>query len=210
MEITPPFQSKGRVSLQVGATTLEIDMSKLYELDARKVQIGAANPATAPELMRAMEEGFSLSGQLHAMVIAKITEAENAVLQRRAEVILDIVPEVLKAKGLASARSPGGSEDHREAVLSLDREYQARREIVAALESIKELLKIHMRGFEMAYGAVKRVVENPQAFLFSSGGNDVQNVLKKPTQTHQAPTYSPSNTAAPQEDFGFAIGTPKY
>lgn len=145
----------------VGGKILTLDLKEVRELEARKIEIGGVNKLKAPELMQAMERGYSLVAQTMLPAVAyQLAKAEEAADERKAVVMLDIVPELLAKKGLTTARNPSGSADQRENVLALDIEYKDLKNTVDMLQAVKELLKGKMKGFEMAYGAVKKVYDS--------------------------------------------------
>lgn len=109
----------------VGGKILTLDLKEVRELEARKIEIGGVNKLKAPELMQAMERGYSLVAQTMLPAVAyQLAKAEEAADERKAVVMLDIVPELLAKKGLTTARNPSGSADQRENVLALDIEYK--------------------------------------------------------------------------------------
>lgn len=161
--------SKHRVEYPNGST-FEVDMDKILRLDARKVEIPIVSKVTGGELMRAMEEGHGIAGRLLASVALEAARIQDAINKRAAVIVLDEIPALLKAKGLATARSPGGSEDQREHALNADDQLGALKECLAQLESIKAILKIHVQGFIMAFSAVKRVMDSQMGYMGNHTG----------------------------------------
>ncbi len=138
---------------------LEFELTDLIKAEQRKSEISYVNKETGPELLMTFNESYCSAKRMMNQVNVEYLQAKKYADQRRAVVILDVVPEVLKAKGLASARSPGGSEDLRKAVLDLDTEHTALCDKVQALEAAYEFLNIKAKGFEMAYHAVKKIFD---------------------------------------------------
>lgn len=161
--------SKHRVEYPNG-TTYEVDMDKILRLDARKVEIPVVSKVTGGELMRAMEEGHGIAGRLLASVALEAARIQDAINKRAAVLVLDEIPALLKAKGLATARSPGGGVDQREHALNADDELCKLKEVANQLAAIKALLKIEVDGFVMAFSAVKRVMDSQNGFMSNHNG----------------------------------------
>jgi hypothetical protein len=148
-----------------GAGLMALDLAEVRQLEARKEEVSSISKAKAPELMRAMEKGYSLlSTQLIPMIGFELAQAEQAADERKAVVMLDEAPRILQEKGLAKPNNPGGTADQRENILALDKEYKALRNTVEMLKAVEALLKGKARGFEMSYQSVKKVYDNLDGF----------------------------------------------
>jgi hypothetical protein len=130
------------------------DIGDAIAAENRVHEIAFVSMSTAPELMSVFVKAcFSL-----ATVYAKLQKehrfAEKKLAERKAEVMLDIVP-IKLAEKKASA-----NEQNREAVVESDHEYNrmayAEIEIEAALMLVREKL----RSMEGALGAVKKIVSD--------------------------------------------------
>lgn len=139
---------------------LILDLREIYALEARKGEIVSVSKVNGGSLLRAMEDGYQQSGTMLAMVSFKLTEVELAIKRRKAFIKLDIVPQVLQEKGLATARSPGGAKDLREDIMATDMQLQALENAEARLTSMKEILRVKVNGFQMTYSGVKRVIDD--------------------------------------------------
>lgn len=140
---------------------LELDLSEINLLESRKIEVASVTKSKAAELMSAMERGYSqIASVLIPQVQWELTQAESVADQRKAVVMLDDAPRILREKGLVTAKNPSGSADQRENILALDKEYQGLRNTVEMLDAVYELLKGKMRGFEMSYQAVKKVYDS--------------------------------------------------
>lgn len=137
-----------------------IDMVNLYTLEARKQEVAIVNKARAPELMRCFEQGYGLSARAMVGVRLEVNKAKEALDKRKAVVMLDIAPEVLKAKGLTTKASPAGSLELREAVLASDEIYLSLLDRLNRLEAAYELLKVKSKGFEMAFMSVRKIYDD--------------------------------------------------
>ncbi len=142
-----------------GEQPLRLDIAEILSLEARKEEAATVSKVKAPELMAAMERGYSCASRLLTMVTWEVKKAESAVLKRRSIVVLEIAPQYLQERGLVTGRSPGGSEDQRTSVLSTDAEFVALSDNVDQLKAVQEFLKIKVRGFEMTFSAIKKVYD---------------------------------------------------
>ena len=138
---------------------MEFELGFLLKAESRKVEISYVNKETAPELLMTFNEAYCAAKRMMNQINLEYINSKKYADHRRAIVILDVVPEVLKSKGLATSRSPGGSEDLRKAVLDLDTEYGGLMDKVAVLETAYEFLNIKAKGFEMAYHSVKKIFD---------------------------------------------------
>jgi hypothetical protein len=152
-----------------GSGMLELDLTEVVKLESRKDEVASVTKTKSAELLRAMEKGYSALSRYLPKVQLELTRAKSAADERKAVVLLDEVPEILKAKGLARASQPGGSVDQREAILALDKEHQALRETVAQLDALYELLRGKQKGFEMAYHSIKKLYGDADRYGTSAG-----------------------------------------
>lgn len=138
-------------------STLIIDLENINRLEARMAEIGGATKETAAELMQAFNEGYSELTKAMAKISYEYNQALKNSNKRRGIVLIDIAPEKLKNKGLATSRSPGGSEDLRKAVLDTDEEYLKLLDVLYALEAAYEFLKGKAKSFENAYKTTSNI-----------------------------------------------------
>lgn len=138
-----------------------LELTEVHKLEARKVETACVTKSKAPELMHAMEQGYSIvSTKLLPVVAYELSQARQAADERKAVVMLDEAPRILQEKGLATSRNPSGSEGQRESVLAMDEEYKLLQDKVEMLKATFELLKGKLRGFEMSFSTVKKVFDS--------------------------------------------------
>jgi hypothetical protein len=141
-----------------GLAPLEIDLKTILQAEGRIPEVGFITPQKAPELLALFNVAYlDLTKHLVA-VDFEYTQRERAAEQVRAEILLDRLPSILEKKGLASARSPLGSEDIRQAVLATQPDYQKALDEAQQLNALVELLKGKLKSIEMAYTSVKKVL----------------------------------------------------
>lgn len=143
---------------QAGLEPILIDIKAISGIENRIHEVAVITPHKAPELLAAFNIGYLM---LHQNITT--LERERLLGERRANrikavILLDKVPNILKEKGLTNARSPGGSEDLRNAILAADDEYQEAVDVVEQITCVMELLKGKMKSIEMAYTSVKKIL----------------------------------------------------
>jgi len=139
-------------------TKVEFDLTDVSKTEARIVEIAAVTGAKAPELLAAFNRAYLDCSRAMAGLEAEVAGSKRNVMRVKSRLLLDVVPGILAAKGLATAKSPMGSEDLRQAVLDSNDEYLAAQELLSKHECYLELVKGKMKGIEMAFSSVKRIV----------------------------------------------------
>lgn len=137
--------------------TFTIEMGKVWALEERKEEIAYVTRTKAPELMRAMEEGFSELAPKLATVSSALTRVDNEMKRRKAVILLDIVPEREATKGKLNA-------EQKLAVVELDEDYARLADAHVFLEAANRLLRDKMDGFRMAFSAVKKVYDGLSSY----------------------------------------------
>ncbi len=135
--------TEGKVCLQMG---------DVYQAERRHEEIAVINSHKAPELITCFIRAYAILGDYVHQVTTQLVKAENSLAKRKAIVLLDIVPQVLKDKGLK------GSEDLRTAVLDTDPAYEQARDLVQQLEAWQELLRGKQKNIENCYLAVRKII----------------------------------------------------
>lgn len=133
-------------------------MEPVYRAERRIDEIAITNVHKAPELSSCFLKAFSVLVDHLNVINKELVKAENAVSMAKAVVMLDRAPEILKAKGLVSSKSPSGSEDLRNAVLVLDKDYQFALDVYQELEAYYELIKTKKDTMDKAYMAVRKIM----------------------------------------------------
>lgn len=167
-----PDGKGGEISLPLGA---------ILVVEGRIQEIATVNTQKAPELMTVLTLAHLNTNDMLRQVEMLCRLAEKSIAMRKSIVILEIVPGELKSRGMSNARSPGGSEDFREAILNQDQEYLTAVDNLSKLEAVKNLLRTKLHSFEMAFSAVKRIYGEsrdwriPQGQSTSAGGEQARN-----------------------------------
>lgn len=137
---------------------IALDLSQVYQAEARVIEVQGVTPAKAPELLATFNRAYLDLSKAIRLLELEYLKAQRVAKKRKAIILLDEAQQILKDRGLATARSPGGSADLREALLDSDDEYQQLVERVETIKVYRELLSDKRKGIEMAYHSVKRII----------------------------------------------------
>lgn len=184
-----------------GLAPLQIDLQSVYKAESRIPEVAFVTPQKAPELLATFIEAYQLLNQSIVSLDFERSQAERASNRVRATILIDKMPEIIAKKGLATSRSPAGSEDIRKAVLDLDPEYTSSLDKIDALHAAVELLKGKMKSIEMAYTSVKKII--------GEGAYNFRNTnLTNPVERQEAEEGSPLPTIGSNVRGSF--GSPRY
>lgn len=148
--------------MQLPNAIQDIDFEQVKRIESRIQEIAVVSPTKAPELLATFNIAFLTCSRAVSRLEFEINTLQRAVDQRKSVLLLDELPAILKAKGVWTAKSPMGSEATREAVISADAPLMQLREKVDELTAWSRMFSDLKRGFEMAYGSVKKIVgDNP-------------------------------------------------
>lgn len=148
-----------------------VNLREILKIENRIQEVQMVNSTKAPELLSSFTVGWKDLYKHIVLLIHEKNVASNMANRIRGRVLLDEIPEILKAKGLASSRSPTGSEDLREAVLATHDEYQKSLEKVQHIACVIELLKSKARAIQMAYESVKKILSGVNSLEMSANPN---------------------------------------
>lgn len=138
--------------------TFAINLTKTKQAESRVHEIAIVNRTTAPNLLAEFNEAWLDLSQQLPVVTFEWNKAIAAAEQRKAVVMLDVAPTLLKEKGLTTTRDPNGTKDMRESVLQLDGEYRQLIDHIQMIEAVHKLLSNKLKALEMAYSSVKKVL----------------------------------------------------
>jgi hypothetical protein len=120
--------------------TFEIDLTTIHLAESRREELVAAGGRGLVELANAFDDGYDAACKLQSRVSYESEMATIASRKRRAVLMRDEFPTLIKDRGLGSSKSPLGAADIRDALLYEDNEFVALEQYRAALDAIKELL----------------------------------------------------------------------
>jgi len=134
------------------------DITRLQVAESRMFEAAVVTPHKANELMALFNDAFLEATKHLAMARYQHTKAEQAIEKRKGVLIIDIIPGKLIEKGLATARSPLGSEDVRNAFITQDEDYIALCDRRDKIRAVVELLDGKKRAMENSYSSVKKIL----------------------------------------------------
>lgn len=208
-----------------GATHLGMNMARIYQAERRVEEIAITNEHKGPELMAFFNQAYMDATDFSNRLATELVRAQKVADTRKAKVVLDEVPRILREKGLSSEKSArvSGTVAQQEAILTQDTEYQAAVDMVDCIAGYKDLMDRKMKTIEMAYLGVRKIIGGDRMQWtgrnISSGSPVVEDVdthswsenrtSKQLPHTTQATTFlTPSG---PQKPTGLraSFGTPK-
>lgn len=120
--------------------TFEIDLTQVHLAETRREELVVAQGRSLLELANAFDIGYDAACKLHSRVIYESEMATIASRKRKAILLRDEFPQIIKDRGLGTTRSPVGAEDIRDNLYYEDEEFVKTENYRASLEAIKELL----------------------------------------------------------------------
>jgi hypothetical protein len=174
-----------------GIEPLRFDLARVYEAEARLQDIQLAGTSQAKELFAVFTKAYVQLGRVHAKVKYEVAMAAIASRKRRAVLMLDVIPEKAKEKGLGTARAPTGSEDVREAFMYSDSDFLRVEESRASLEATLELVFGKMMAMKDAMAACRMMLAPGDVPSVQTLGNT------SPEPAEKTISYDPEPSPAP-------------
>lgn len=173
-----------------GMEPLRLDTTNIQRAESRIHEVAIVSATKAPELLAFFNMAYLDGTRIVAMLELELNNARRYCNGVRSVVMLDRAPTILKGKGLATDKNPGGSADLRQAVLDGDVEYQQALEREQQIEALLEMVKGKIKSFEMAYTSVKKILgesgheRRPNPYLSGdTGGEDAGSAPDSPWGT---------------------------
>lgn len=141
-----------------GAQSIIIDLRPISKVEVRIDEIQALTKEKAPELLSQFIIAWKELHQNMVLLTKELNDAKRHSDRVRGRLILDEIPKQLEVKGLATSRSPAGSADLREAMLTQNEEYQETLTRIDYLTAVIELLDGKLTAFDMAFTSIKKVI----------------------------------------------------
>jgi hypothetical protein len=179
-----------------------IDLSLLTSGERRIDEVATATKFKGSELMNLFNQAHLTAQRARATLYARVQELELRSDALAAMIALERAPAYLREKGLIGARSPGGSEDQRQAVVAADPEYIAIRSRILALKMGVEEFTIRARSMERSFSAIKCIYSD-----YSLPNPNLNNAVSQ--REHEPESgISGGGAAKPATKSGF--GKPRY
>lgn len=141
-----------------GLEPLILDMTDIRQADGRRQEVAMVNALRAPELLTLFNNAWLITAKYLNYLEYELDVAVRRLAEVKAVIILDKVPGILAQKGLASSRSPLGSEDVRQAILDIDPDYKKVQEYISSVRCYVGLLEAYQTSFMNAYNSVKKIL----------------------------------------------------
>lgn len=181
-----------------GLAPLELDMADIRRAEARLGEVALTNSHRAPELLTTFNKAWLDTSKCLNLLEYEIGCAERRMAEIRAIFLIDKLPALLTEKGLATSRSPLGSEDIRQAFLDKDADYKRMQELIGNIECYISLFHTIQKGFENAYNSVKKLIGGAPDYRPNAN-------LPQPlphSNGYPTPTGSPLDGAVSDDFFG--------
>lgn len=215
--------SEALTVVRPNGSQFSVDLTELRGLEARQSEASGCGRMVALGLMTAMKEGYELAATARANIGLELDRAQTMLATRKAVICLDLVPQMLQSRGLVTSRNPAGSAEQREDALMIDKEYLAIKDYVAQLEAARELMRVKMETFRMAFSTAKRNFDDTLPGMLPKGYNGgaqepPQDASRYAPQRSIPQIIEPTPGAVKQtitagdttEDFGILIGKARY
>lgn len=187
-----------------GLEPLVLEMTDIRQAEGRLGEVAITNANRAPELLALFNGAYLITSRYINFLEYELDVAERRLAETRAIFLIDKLPTLLAEKGLATARSPLGSEDIRQAFLDREPEFQPIHELISTYQAYIGLLETQQTGFENAYNSVKKLLGNdghgqrPNPYLPQPLYD--QEVTSIPRDSMSPNGYQPPHHQAPAED----------
>jgi hypothetical protein len=135
-----------------GEPDIVLELKDILIAESRQREVAIVTPMKAPELLSLFNEAWRNVDKLVKRLVEAQNRADHMVERRRAKLLLEHVEGVLKAANLSSTK------DTRDAVITLDDEFQAAQDRVDQIQAAAEYLKGLQKSFENAFTSVKKIM----------------------------------------------------
>jgi hypothetical protein len=126
-------------------------------------EVAFTNSSKAPELLATFNNAYLETARIVAMVQYEYNRAVRARENARAVFMVDKLPSVVASKGLATSKSPMGTEDIRSSLLRMDDDFLGAEVVVDELKAVTALFEANAKALEMAYTSVKKIISDTLA-----------------------------------------------
>jgi hypothetical protein len=177
-----------------GKSPIIIPIKKILMDEKRQEEVAIVNKSRAPELLAAFNKAYREIHEFVTKLTAERNQAEKEIDRRRAHLLLNVVPEALKKAELSN------NDDHRQAVIDSDIEYQRYVDVLDEISVAIEYLKGKLKSFDNAFTSVKRLVQ--EEVYGGTAGRKNPNLSDSGHVGERSP--EPIEQASPQRRFGRA------
>jgi hypothetical protein len=147
-----------------GLLSLTLDLTITKVAESRIEEIKAVTPQKAPELLATFNEAYLKLTEMIAILIYEESRAEKQVSLVRSRLLIDVIPGIVKEKGLPS------SADIRNAIVEANEEYQTAQDKLDFIHACIEHLKGKLKAMEMAFSSVKKIIDGANYNMVRAAG----------------------------------------
>lgn len=152
-----------------GSLRISYDLTNVLAAETRLHEIAIVTPTKGPEMLMLFSLGLrDLSGYVSDLQYQS-SVASKKKRERRAVVVVDIIPTKLAEKKLSN------NDTNREAVIELDPEYSVWCDVEAEIEAAYTYVREKFRNMESHLNAVKRALDvTGQFYQYNNNSNLIQ------------------------------------
>ena len=184
-----------------------LDMRRIHKAEARLIELSGVTKDKAGELIYCFLESWGEARTYLAVLRQEFARSKQKLRTIRGIIVLDRAADLLASKGLASSRSPAGSEDLRDSVVNTDPDYLAAADVLAQVEAAVETMESKAEKLKMAYFAINKLIDGTGKVDTSGGtGDDAPGSFSESEKVQKF--IEENNNSANYKKSGF--GTPKY
>lgn len=200
-------------ALQVPSSSgrpLVFDMRKVHKAERRLFELASITKAKAGELQATMIDAYGEARRYYAILKAEFGRCKQKTRSVRGTIVLDKAPDILKANGLASARSPAGSEDLRDSVVNIDRDYIEATDTLLQVEAAMDHMESTAEKLKMAYYAIRDLVQGSDLSRRDVSGGVGDDEPGSLSQSEKVTQFVNQHSTVKQESYDDGFGAPKY
>jgi hypothetical protein len=181
--------------------SIKYDIRDVLDAEARTAEIAVMTPQKSAELMAVFSRACFTLVRTYSDLLFQHRLAERRFKERRAILVIDIIPGAIKDKGLTQ------NETTRQALMDLDPEYAHLEIIEAQLDAARTYIQGKLRAMEGNLNAVKKILGDTSAVYnrgnpyYNTGGLDSGDIVEQSPQD-----FRPQVT----ETSGIKIGKSRY
>lgn len=166
-----------------GSRQLALPLGRVHRAMARTEEVQYVTPMKAPELLTALNREWLYVSKLVLLVNQHALRAQRRSGERRAELLVDVIPTILEQKKL------NNNKEIREAIFAQDHDLQELLEREQQIEAVRETLKLYAKAFENAYTSVKKIIGTSSV---QTGSGSLSTSLRRPDDRLPATAYQPN------------------
>ncbi len=141
-----------------GGRAITLDLKEVAKIEARIIEVSTVTMTTAPELLSAFISAWKHLHENMTVLVKEKVMAERQLERIQARVFLDEAPAEFERRGIK------GTADLRDALLHMSVEYNDTQDRMDDITAVVELVKGKLATLQMAYDAIKKVIQ-PQSTI---------------------------------------------